>query len=65
MLKLVKLLLHTAGRQFGLGCLDVGIAEHSISVVSPAGVLVSKKHILSKFVLWTLERKTDMLLEMI
>jgi hypothetical protein len=65
MLNHAKSSVHKAGRQFGLRCLAVGIAEHSISVMSPPGVLVFKKHILLKFVLWTLGLKTDMLLEMI
>jgi len=51
-------------REFGIGCLAVGIAEHSILVVIPPGVLLVRRDIISKFVLWTLAPKTDMPLEM-
>jgi hypothetical protein len=53
-----------ARREFGIRCLLVGIAEHSILVVIPPGVLLVRMHIISKFVLWTLAPKTDMPLEM-
>jgi len=49
---------------FGIGCLGVGIAERSILVVIPPGVLLVRKDIISKFVLWTLAPKTDMPLGM-
>jgi hypothetical protein len=48
-----------------MGCLGVGIAEHSLLVGIPAGVLCGRRDIISKFVLWTLVLKTDMSLEMI
>jgi len=51
-------------QKFGIGCLGVGIAEHSILVVIPLGVLLVRRHIISKFVLWTLAPKTDMPLKM-
>jgi hypothetical protein len=62
--KHVESLVNMARREFGIGCLGVGIAEHSIHVVIPPGVLLLRMHIMSKFVLWTLAPKTDMSLEM-
>jgi hypothetical protein len=53
-----------ARREFGIGYLGVGIAERSIKVVIPPGVLLVRMHIISKFVLWTLALNTDMSLEM-
>jgi hypothetical protein len=44
--------------------LGVGIAEHPIQVVIQLGVLLVRRDITSKFVLWTLALKTDMPLEM-
>jgi hypothetical protein len=52
-----------ARRELGIGCLGVGIAERSIKVVIPPGVLLVRMHIISKFVLWALAAKTDMPLE--
>jgi hypothetical protein len=57
-------LVNMARREFGIGCHGVGITEHSIYVVIIPGVLLVRMHIISKFVLWTLTPKTDMLLEM-
>jgi hypothetical protein len=51
-------------REFGIGCLGVGIVERSIYVVIPPGVLIVRRAIISKFVLWTLTLKTDIPLEM-
>jgi hypothetical protein len=42
----------------------VGIAERSIQVVISPGVLLARMHIMSKFILSTLDPKTDMSLEM-
>jgi hypothetical protein len=53
-----------ARRQFGISCLGVGVAERSIQVLILPGVLLVRRHIISKFVLWTLAPKTDMPLEM-
>jgi len=50
--------------EFGNGCLGVGIAEHSTQILILPGVLFVRIHMISKFVLWTLTPKTDMLLEM-
>jgi hypothetical protein len=53
-----------ARREFGIGCFGVGIAERSIYVVIPPVVLLVRRDIISKFVLWTLAPNTDMPLEM-
>jgi hypothetical protein len=53
-----------ARREFGIGCLSVDIAERSIQVAIPPGVLLVRRDIICKFVLWTLAPKTGMLLEM-
>jgi hypothetical protein len=53
-----------ARREFGICCVGVGIAERSIYVVIPPGVLLVRGDIISKFVLWTLAPKTDMSLDM-
>jgi len=53
-----------ARREFGIGCLGVGIAEHSIVVVIPPGVLLVRRDRISRFFVWTLAQKTDMLLNM-
>jgi hypothetical protein len=53
-----------AQREFHICSLGVGISERAILVVFPSGVLVVSRHIISKFVLWTLAPKTDMPLEM-
>jgi hypothetical protein len=47
-------------REFRIGCVGVGIAECSIKVVIPAGVLLVRRQIISKLVLWTLAPTTDM-----
>jgi hypothetical protein len=65
MLKHVESSVDMARQQFGIGCLGVpNIAEHSISVMMPPGVLLVKRDIICLFVLWTLASKTDMPLEM-
>jgi len=40
-----------ARREFGIGCLGVGITERCLSVVIPPGVLLVRMHMMSKFVL--------------
>jgi hypothetical protein len=50
--------------EFGICSLGVGIAEHSIQVVIPPGVLLVRRVIISKFVLGTLTTKTARLLKM-
>ena len=62
--KHVESSVNMARREFGIGCLGVGIAERSIQVVIPPGVLLVRMHIISKFVVWTLAPITDMPLEM-
>jgi hypothetical protein len=64
MLKHIETSVNMAPREFGIGCLGVGIAERSIQVVIPLGVLLVRRYIMSKFVLWTLAPKTDMPLKM-
>jgi len=64
MSKHVESSVNMARREFGIGCLGVGIAERSIEVVIQPGVLLVRRDIISKFVLWTLAPKTDMPLEM-
>jgi hypothetical protein len=64
MSKHVESLLNMAPREFGIGCLGVGIAEHLMCVGIPPGVLLVRRDIILKFVLWTLVPKTDMPLEM-
>ena len=64
MTKHLESLVNMARRQFGIGCLGVGIAERSIKVMIPPGVLLVRRDIISKFVLWTLAPETDMPLEM-
>jgi hypothetical protein len=51
-------------QEFGIGCPGVGIIERSIEVVIPQGVLLVRRDIISKIVLWTLAAKTDMPLDM-
>jgi hypothetical protein len=51
-------------QELGIGCLGVGIAEHSRLVVIPPGLLLVSRDIISKCVLWTLSPKMDMPLEM-
>jgi len=64
MSKHVESSVDMARREFGIGCLRVGIAERSIYVVIPPGVLLVRRDIISKFVVWTLAPKTDMPLKM-
>jgi len=54
MSKQVESSVDMARREFGIGSLGVGIAEHSIYIVIPPGVLLVRRDIISKFVLWTL-----------
>jgi hypothetical protein len=56
--------VNMAQQEFVIGCLGVGLAERSISVVIPPGVLLVRRDKISKFILWTLAPKVDMLLEM-
>jgi len=49
---------------FGIGCIEVGMAERSIQVVILPGVLLVRRDIICKFVLGTLAPKTDMPLKM-
>jgi len=63
-LKHVESSVNMARRKFCIGCLGVGIAERSILVVIPPGVLLVRIHIISMFVLGTLGQTTDMPLEM-
>lgn len=51
-------------RLFFIGCLSVGITEHSRKVVIPLGVFPVWRDIMSKLVLCTLALKSDMLLNM-
>jgi len=64
MSKKVESSANMARREFGIGCLGVGIAERSIYVVIPPWVLLVRRDIISKFVVWTLAPKTDMPLKM-
>jgi hypothetical protein len=63
MLKVIEALVIMVRRALGIGCLGVGIAERSMYVEIPPGVLLVRRDIFSKFVLGTLAPKTDMLLE--
>jgi hypothetical protein len=53
-----------ARREFPIGCPGVGVAERSIQVVIPLGVLLVRRLIISLFVRWTLAPITDMPLQM-
>jgi hypothetical protein len=64
MAKHVESSVNMARREFGIGCLGVRMVERFLWVVIPPGVLLVRKHIICKFVLWTLAPKTDMPLEM-
>ena len=64
MSKDMKSSVNMARREFGIGCLGVGITERFTEVVIPPGVLLVRMHMISKFVRWTLAPKTDMPLEM-
>ena len=64
MSKHVESLVDMARREFGIGCLGVDIAQRSIQVVIPPGVLLVRRDIISNFVVWTLAPKTDMPFEM-
>ena len=52
-------------RDLGIGCLSVGFAERSITLVIPLGVLPVSREMISRFVLWTLAPNTKMPLEML
>jgi hypothetical protein len=56
--------LNMVRREFCIGCIGVRITEHSVLVVIPPGVLLVMRHIISKFVLWTLAPNTGMPPEM-
>jgi len=56
--------VNMARQEFSITCLGVGIADRSIQVVLPLGVMLVWRDIISKLVLWTLAPKRDMLLEM-
>jgi len=64
MSKHVESAVDTARREFGISRLGVGIAERSIQVAIPPGVLLVRRDIISKFISWTLAPKTDRPLEM-
>jgi len=64
MSKNIESLVNMEPREFSIGCRGVGIAECSIQVVIPPEVLLVRRDIISKFVLWTFTPKTDMPLEM-
>jgi hypothetical protein len=64
MFKHLESSLDMAQREFDIGCLVVGIAEHSLYGVIPPWELTVRRDIISKFVLCTLTPKTDMPLEM-
>jgi len=64
MLKHVESSVDMARREFGIPCLGVSIAERSIQVVIPPGVLLVRRDIISKVVLWTLAPRTEIPLEM-
>jgi hypothetical protein len=63
MWKHVESSVNMARRELGIGCVGVGIAERSLLGVIPLWVLVGRRDIISKFILWTLPPKTDMSLE--
>jgi hypothetical protein len=65
MLKHVESSVNMARQEFGIRCLGVGIAERLIQVVIPPEVLLVRRDIICKFVLWTLASKTDMSLEIL
>jgi hypothetical protein len=52
-------------RAIGIGWLGVGIAEVSILVVIPPGVLLVRRDIISNFILWRLRSKMNIVLKMI
>jgi hypothetical protein len=64
MSKQVESSVNMLRRELGSGCLGFGIVGHSIYVVILPGVLVVRRDIVSKFILWTFAPKTDMPLEM-
>jgi hypothetical protein len=55
---LVESSVHMVSKEFSIPCLGVGIAERSVYVVIPPGVLLVSRHITSQFVLRTLALKT-------
>ena len=62
--KHVESSVNMARGEFGISCLGVGITERPIKVMISPRVMLVRSDIISKFVLWTLAPKTDMLLEM-
>jgi hypothetical protein len=64
MSKQVEFSVNMVQSEFGIGYNCVGIAERSIYVVILPGVLLVRRDIISRLVLWTLAPKTDMPLEM-
>jgi hypothetical protein len=64
MLKHAESSVNMARREFAIGWLEVVIAECSSSIVIPLEVLLVRRDIITKFVLWTLAPTTDMPLEM-
>jgi len=63
MSKHVESSVDMARREFGIGYLGVGITERSKYIVIPPGVLLVRRDIIPKFVLWTFALKTVMPLE--
>jgi hypothetical protein len=55
--------VNMARREFVIGCFDVGIAERSTYVVIPLWVLLVRRDIISKFILWIVAPKPDKSLE--
>jgi hypothetical protein len=64
MSKYIKFSLNMARREFDVGCLGVGIAERSMSVVIPPGVLVVRSNMISECILSAFAPKINMPLEM-
>ena len=61
----VESLVKMAQREFGIDCLGVVITEHStVVVILLAAVFQVRRDKISKFVLWTFPRKSDMPLKM-
>jgi len=64
MSKHIEFSLDKARQEFSISCLAVSIAERSIKVEIPPGVLHVRRDIISNFVLWTLGLEPDIPLEM-
>jgi hypothetical protein len=60
MSKHTESLVDMVRQEFHIGCLSIGFAECSIRAVVPSGVLLVRRDILFKFVLWTLAPNTQM-----